>query len=191
MTGSFRNKGRAWSLWVASSVCLVCAAWLYFIISPEQKRVPAPPAVVISECREVGPGIRRIGSGYAVQFDVPMKEFTMGEGCTDAAPTACGIDLGPKNRKALMEISLLRPLRMSRIDALEVFSKQVEKRGILDAHGRTVGQDAWGCWSTGECWRKIKFPGGIVAEYGLVNESDARLFDAVISSACFSSRAGP
>jgi hypothetical protein len=164
------------------TVSVVASVWFFLL---PRKRNPSPPPVpVVSVCEELAPGMRRVGNRYGVQFAVPIKDFTAVEGTGDAIPIAHGFDLGPKSGKSLMSISLAAPLDNMAVDPIRVFSARVEKRVIFDDQRHTIGEDNWGYLSSGERWRKLHFRGRIAVGYGLVNESDAQLFDRVINSAC-------
>lgn len=43
----------------------------------------APPTIVVSACRDVAPGMRRITSDFGTQFDVSEKAFTVNAGTMD------------------------------------------------------------------------------------------------------------
>ena len=95
---------------IATLVILVpSTAYFHFFVNLNKK--PLAPAVpVISVCKELAPGMRRIGNRYGIQFDVPTKYFTVQEGWGDAIPVEHGFGLSPKNGQALLGISLERPL---------------------------------------------------------------------------------
>lgn len=164
---------------------LICAASIYFSFSCAREGPLAPAVPAVAPCKGLAPGMKRIGNRNGIQFDVSVKEFTIHEGCSDAAPVRCAFGLSTNNR-SLMEIWVQGPLREPGVDPRKVFSKHIEKRSIFDDHGRVIGEDVWGYLDRGERWRRAEFPGSVAAEYRLINESDATLFDTVISSACFS-----
>jgi len=177
-----------WSTpWVFAALltALICAVSIYVLFFPLGKNQLAPAVPVISACKELAPGMRRIGNRYGIQFDVPKNEFTFGEGRSDAGPLVGGFDLSTKNGHSLLVISTRRPLENVAIDPVRVMSKHVEKRTILDDKGLPIGEDNWGYLSSGERWRKVQFQGMVAARYSLVSETEARLFDQVINSACF------
>lgn len=155
-----------------------------YVLLPFRYHSPSPPVPVLRACQDAAPGMERIGNNNGVQFDVSAKDFTIGEGWSDAAPLTHGFDLCPKNGKSLMSIELGKPLDNMAVDPIRVFSVRVESRSVFNDKGQVIGEDSWGYLSSGERWRNIHFRGRVAVKYGLVSESDARLFDRVINSAC-------
>jgi len=97
-----------WSTpWVFAALltALICAVSIYVLFFPLGKNQLAPAVPVISACKELAPGMRRIGNRYGIQFDVPKNEFTFGEGRSDAGPLVGGFDLSTKNGHSLLVIS--------------------------------------------------------------------------------------
>jgi hypothetical protein len=128
--------------------------------------------------------MRRIGNSSGVQFDVPAKDFAIGEGWSDTPPFTHGFGLGLKDGKSLMNIELEKPLDNMAVDPIRVFSAHIERRSVFDDKGQVIGEDNWGYLTTGERWRNIHFRGRVAVKYGLVSQSDAQLFDQIINSAC-------
>jgi len=185
MTKLFPVRSRRLSLIVTSGTLLLSAVCIYLFMH-SSKRPPTPAVPVVSACKELTPGMRRIGEGYGLQFDVPAKDFVIHEGASDAPPLVHGFGLRPKGSESLLEISYgLRQGNMA-VDPTRVFSTHVEKRNIPNDKGRTIGDDEWGYLSSGERWRQIRLWGGDSVKYGLVSQKEAELFDRVISSACLS-----
>jgi hypothetical protein len=147
---------------------------------------------VVSKCKELAPGMTRIGDQYGLQFDALLTNFAIHEGTSDTIPVVHGFRLRLKNTESALEISFgQRPLKNMAIDPVRIFSKHVEQRSIFDDQGHSIGEDYWGYLNTGGCWRQARFfKGGVVAEYGFVNEKEAELFNQVISSACLLSASG-
>ena len=89
-------------------IVLLFAGLAYLEFSREAKPIP-PSLPDVSSCGGLRPGMRRIGEmGFqdvGFRFDVPMEDFTIHEGCTDAGPPICGFDIRPKNSTAWSSIS--------------------------------------------------------------------------------------
>lgn len=180
-------------LWlnVTAAVILLSLVSIYVFMHVSKKPI-TPGVPVVSVCKELVPGMRRIGDRNGLQFDVPVRNFTVHEGWSDAAPFTHGFDLRPQNSESLLDISLGgRRLENAEADPRQVFSTHVEKRTIFNDKGRAIGKDDWGYLKSGERWRKVQFGGGDGAGYGFVNEKDAELFDQIINSACFLPSPGP
>jgi hypothetical protein len=136
--------------------------------------------------------MRRIGNRSGIQFDVPTKDFMLWEGGEDLPPLEGSFDLSPKNGQnshSVLNIFLEQPPRPMTM-AIGAFAR-IEKRPVLDDQGHVVGEDTWGYQSSEKRWRTVEFPGFVAAQYSLINGTDARLFDSVISSACLAPAAGP
>ena len=181
-------------------IVLLFAGLAYLEFSPRARPNP-PPLPNVSSCAELGPGMRRIGEQMGFQdvgfrFDVPTKDFTIHEGCTDASPLICGFDIRPKSSTAWLSISWGEETTERKPpDPILDSSENVEKRRILDDQRRLIGEESWGYWGQGERWRRVHLLGWIQARYGSKNatdvpgygsvrERDAALFDQIINSAC-------
>jgi hypothetical protein len=64
-------------------------------------------------------------------------------------------------------------------------SESSAQRNVLDAQGKPIGIDGTGKIENYGAWRILSLPGQEVVEYDAVSPATARLFDAVIDSACF------
>jgi hypothetical protein len=198
-------------LTVAMAAGLLCVAYFYFVIT---KKPLAPKAPVVSSCKKLEPGMKRVGGQYGIQFDIPEENFRIDEWAEDAPPGAETFGLRPKNVTSYLFIdfgpAMIQsnpktrigvPVPQALIDSSSSggstsISGHVEKRKILNDQGNPVGEDSWGYWNRGERWRRVYFREGLVvarygavnekdaASYGSVHENDAELFDQVISSVC-------
>ena len=194
---------------------LAGAAYLQF--SPGEKPV-APFIPAVSSCEELRPGMRRIteqgmreiGEQESLQFEVPVKDFTIHEGCTDAGPIICGFGIRPKNSTAWLSISWGEEMDQTRfpypnpiLDSLDkdkTDKDKTDRRTVLDDKRKPIGGESWGYWGQGERWRRIHLLGWVnarygsknekdIPSYGSVHERDAALFDQIINSACLQSNA--
>ena len=130
-------------------IVLLFAGLAYLEFSREAKPIP-PSLPDVSSCGGLRPGMRRIGEmGFqdvGFRFDVPMKDFTIHEGCTDAGPPICGFDIRPKNSTASVEhlvgrrVGCRRSLRTTILDS----SDNVETRRILNDQRRPIGEESSG-----------------------------------------------
>jgi hypothetical protein len=70
--------------------------------------VASPPKPVVSACKELPPGMRRIGAKlrdrYMLQFDVPETEAVIRESTSDA-PLVYGFDIKPRGSESRLEVS--------------------------------------------------------------------------------------
>jgi hypothetical protein len=182
MRSSHAAKARLWLI-VTIGVIVFCAAYFHVVAS---KKPLAPTVPVVSVCKGLEPGMRRIGDQYGFQFDVAANDFTVHEGTTDMPPFEHGFRLRPKNSGSILDITFdQRPMKSMAVDPALTFAKHSEKRSIVDYAGQPIGEDYWGYLNTGERWRQVRlFKGGVVAKYGFVRKKEAELFDRVISSAC-------
>jgi hypothetical protein len=185
---------------VVTVILLACVAYLEFF--RDQKPL-APAVAIVSNCGELKPGIRRIGD-YGFQFDVPKNNFITHESWGDMPPGPHGYGLRPKNSTSQLDISwhsqTMKFGGVPEIPALTSFG-DVEKRRIVDNKGNVIGEDSWGYWES-ERWRRVHLLGWIaasygsrnkseLASYGSVHETDAALFDGIISSTCRLSAPNP
>jgi hypothetical protein len=181
---SSERPPRSRFLLAVGSVVLLVACFYLVVRKPA-----APPALVVSDCKKSGPGMRSIGDLNGFQFDVTEKDFSISEGTQDAPPFAHGFVLRPRNSAAVFNIGEEFPIESIDTYPARVFSKDFEKRGIFDSAGHRIGEDYWGYLDTGERWRQIRlFKGSVVAKYGLVDKKEAEMFDGIASSVCFLSR---
>ncbi len=180
-----------------TAIVILFAGLAYLEFAPGEKPLPLPPFLAaVSSCRELGPGMRRIGEQVGFQFDVPIRDFTVHEGSTDAPPPIHGFDIRPKNSTAYLSISWGEETTERRPpDPILDSSDNIQKRTVLDDNGKTIGEESWGYWGQGERWRRVHLLGWLqlrygsknereVPSYGSVHERDAALFDQIINSAC-------
>lgn len=178
---------------VTIAFLIVCLGFFRFFTNADKKSpsVASPPIPVVSACKELPPGMRRIGAKpgdrYMLQFDVPETEVLIREDVSDAPPIVYGFGLKPKGSESRLWISYGSQRQDIAADRARESSSQVVKRIIFDDKGHTVGEDEWGYQDTEKRWRRARFQGWVTAEYGLVNEKEAKLFDRLLSSACLSS----
>jgi hypothetical protein len=157
--------------------------------SKKPPTVATPLLPVVSVCKEVAPGMSRIGARpgdrYMLQFDVPVKSVSVHEGGQDAPPFAYGFGLRPQaGGESFLEISYGPLSDWPDVDRKRSASKRIVKRTIVDDQGRSVGEDDWGYLEPERRWRRARFQGWVQGEYGFVNAKDAALFDEIIKSAC-------
>ena len=180
-------------------IVILFAGLAYLEFSGEAKPIP-PSLPDVSGCGGLGTGMRRIGEmGFqdvGFRFDVPIKDFTIHEGCTDAGPPICGFDIRPKNSTAWLSISWGEETTERKPpDPILDSSDNVEMRRIRNDQRRLIGEESWGYWGQGERWRRVHLLGSVqarygsknerdVPSYGSVHERDAALFDQIINSAC-------
>jgi hypothetical protein len=175
---------------------MLCAGLAYLEFSPDEK--PLPPSLpAVSSCRELEPGMRRIGEQVGgFQFDVPIKDFTISQGSTDAPPLVHGFEISPKNSTAHLNISWGEgTTEMVPPDPIRDSSDNAEKQRVLDGNRKPIGEESWGYWGKGERWRRAHLLAWLqvrygsknerdLPSYGSVHERDAALFDQIINSAC-------
>lgn len=159
-------------------------------MKPQTADTPLIP--VISVCKEVAPGMNRIGARpgdrYMVQFDVPVKSVSVHEGDQDMPTFAYGFGIRPQaGSQSLLEISYGPQRNWPDVDRKRAASARMVKRAIVDDQGRSVGEDDWGYLDPDRRWRRTRFQGWVEAEYGFVSGRDADLFDEIIKSACLQS----
>lgn len=175
-----KDSYRIWVL-IGIVVALICAGLFILVRS---KNPQAPPVPVISDCKPLATGMRRVGSGPGIQFDVLTSGFRISEGATDAAPFIHGFDVKEKTGLSALQIDFGPAGALVDVDPAATFSTHVERRTIFDNHRKPVGQDTWGYLSSGERWRRVHLKGFAHLKYGLVQANEAERFDQVISSAC-------
>jgi hypothetical protein len=149
------------------------------------RKVPVAPKVpVVSACKELRPGMARIGEQQGFQFDVAAKDFVISEGTQDMPPFEHGFGLHSKDGGSGLGITF-RHFETPLVDPAPTFLEHTEKQNIVDYTGRVVGVDRWGYLSTGERWREVRlFRGSVLAKYEFINQKEAEPWDRVISSAC-------
>jgi hypothetical protein len=183
-----------------TAILLLFAAYLQ--LSPKKGR-PDPRPIVVSNCGDPKPGMRRIGEKYGFQFDVPLESFKIVEGAGDAPGEGHGYFLPLRNGPSSLDISWGPEMSDSHQGGVPIPQALISlehaharERSILDNKGNPIGMDSWGYLDSGTLWRRVRLPGSVAAEYGSVTEKDvanygfvheenAEIFDHVISSACF------
>lgn len=173
--------------WVLIGILVpsICAISLLVFVRSNKPR--APLAQVISDCKPLVAGSKRLGDGPGIQFEVSTDEFTIREGTTDAAPFIHSFDLKQKTGSSKMQIDYGPAAALAAVDPAVVFSSDVQKRTIFNSSGKPVGQDTWGYLSSGERWRRVHFKGFVHVKYDFVQAKEAERFDRVINSACVAS----
>jgi len=209
LQGGQRNRMRSYHAmrgpwpWFIAITAFVLLFSTYLLLHAGKKPV-APEVPVVSGCKKLGPGMRRIGR-FGFQFDIPVEGYTITNFDSDAPPVY-GFRLRPPNSGSFLDLSWgpevgiegMRPA----VDPALIFSGPVENRKILDDAGNPVGEDSWGYWDNREFWRRVRLRGSVVARYGPINRGDvasygsvhqreAELFDQIINSACIGSSPAP
>ncbi len=173
-----------------------------YLLLHGDKRPVSPTLPVISSCKKLGPGMRRIEVGpVKFHFDVLVQRFTVKCGVPDTPVGPYGgCTAQTRSRASFLDISWDPKANMEsmqpRLDPALIYSSPVVNRKVLDNGGNTVGEDSWGYWGNGEFWRRVRLRGSLVAgygsikpadvaSYGSVHQEDAKLFDQVINSICF------
>ena len=184
-------------------VFVLSAAYFSYFVLYKKPLVPAP--LTVSDCKELKPGMRRITEVYPFQpngpasgfhFDVPVEDFTIREGMSDAPPFLHGFGIRHRDG-ASMSIHQIDTESLGRIPIPPALidSGPVEKQNVLDEQGNIVGEDSWGYLESGELWRRVRLRGRIVVSYGVLREKDvaiygsvraqdAERFDRIIGSVC-------
>jgi hypothetical protein len=168
-------------------------AYLQFASDGKPITPPAFPAV--SNCKELRPGMRRIGERQGFQFDLPIRDLTITEGWGDTPAAEHVFDIKLNNSKAHLMLSSGSSIPLIPPDP--ILASAGQERKILDKRGNMIGEDSWGHWGQGERWRHVRFrESGLVdasygskneaeiPSYGSVHERDAAIFDQIIDSAC-------
>jgi hypothetical protein len=176
---------------VTLSFLVLCLAYFHFHTNGDKKplTVAVPPIPVVSVCKELASGMKRIGASpgdrYMLQFDIPVNEVRVHEGAADMPPFEYGFGIRPQaGGESLLRITYGPQQNSMDVDRRRASSVRIVKRIIVDGQGRSVGEDDWGYPDPEKRWRRARFQGWVEAEYGFVNKKDADLFDQVINSAC-------
>jgi len=188
---------------------LSIVAYLALRRPPPSPYPPPPPPVVVSECHALPSGTYRLETNaldtLEIQFDVPDATFAINTWLPDVPPITPEYRVTPKKGGAnTMEVAnghtdfgetlrrawpfltahFDRALPPEPLDSLNGYGE----RDVRDVHGDVVGKDRWGYVRNGDRWRLVKSFGGEEAGYPPTPEKEARLFDQIISSACYSPR---
>jgi hypothetical protein len=174
--------GRRWLTVCVGLLVVASSMYIYFRFA---RNPQSPSVLVVSNCKVLQPGMRRMGDRGGYQFDALGADFEIIEGTQDAGP-GHGFDLRPTNSTALLTISFGSDLGRGPIDADPnlVFSERYYKRRIFDNKGQLIGEDYWGYLDRQKIWRRIHLKGFVYLNYANTNEIDAERFDQVINSAC-------
>jgi hypothetical protein len=153
------------------------------------KKPHAPAIIVVSECKSTSLDMKRIQVGDNLAFFATDNTSARKGQTDDTPPFTQRFCLRAKDAKSLLTISLHPSEGFNGappIDPMIVFSEYSERRHVVDGTGRrTIGEDYWGYLDSEKRWRKIRLE-GVSAEYGAVAKSEARTYDRILSSACFS-----
>jgi hypothetical protein len=172
-----------WTVFAISTAIFIAAALVYFFSA--RSPTPVPPVFVISVCRPLAAGRRRIGSNRTIQFDIPESGFKVSSEMYDMPPGQWLFGIRLKDGTANLEMSDGKiPSARELESALPVFSEHVEKRDIYGSQGNRIGDDRWGYLKSGERWRYIKFVWGDEVGYRATRIDKAKVLDQVITSAC-------
>jgi hypothetical protein len=189
----------AWLISTLGGAVMVSAIAAYLVLRHPSPPPSPPPAIVVSACRDLAPGMRRVG--FDTHFDVPETGFNLRIGRNDMPPQVFYCVRVKNGTADTMEMSS-GPLLFEAVwsSAYPVFSDRVDpalasgplgspngyqERDVRNVHGRVVGQDRWGHFKKGERWRLVKFVSGERVGYPPTPDNEAQLFDQIISSACF------
>lgn len=189
-----RNSWRVFPVWLISAIAvavMVCLIAGYLALRHPGPPATPPPTVVVSDCRDVAPGVRRIGRDLSIKFDIPVSRlaFDSGETGWSDRPNRQHYDIAFQDQSSItMRIEVWPYFNLNRNLQLAwpKFSERVEERDVRNAHGGVVGKDHWGVWNDGKRWRLVIFAGREEVGYLPTPAKEADLFDQVISSACFS-----
>lgn len=169
---------------VALGMLLCCGAYLYFLA---MKKPRTPPIIVVSKCKLPSVGMQRIQVGDNFTFLVSASTLISKGQMDDTPPFTERFCLKAKNSKSILTVSLhdAEGFGGAPVDPMLVFSEHSERRHVVDATGRVVGEDYWGYLDPEKLWRKIHLE-GVSAKYGPVTKSEAQYYDRILSSVCFS-----
>lgn len=183
------SESRPW-LFVSTGVITLLVAlggYLYLSRTRTVPKTPTVPVPVVSTCKDSSPGTRRVGAKagdrYMLQFSVPEARVRIRDGVTDAPPLIYGFDIRLQGDESLLTISY-GPPSSAGVDPARGTYSRVEKRVVVDDAGHSVGEDDLRYLNTGARSRSVLFQGWVTAQYRSVSETDARLFDQIINSAC-------
>jgi len=164
---------------------LLCSgAYLCFVAV--NKPLP-PPIVVVSACKSPSATMQRIQVGDSFSFFAVPTEFICRGQMDDTPPFTERFCVKPKCGGSALVIFLRDSEGFYRapVDPMIVFSGYSERRHVVDDRGIVIGEDHWGYWDRNRYWRKVHLR-RITAKYGPVTKSEARNYDRILSSACFS-----
>jgi hypothetical protein len=200
------TKGRQLQ-WITPMVGLAFVFLAYLFVHSHKKPV-APAVPVVSSCKKLAPGMRRMGPEWrrtgpvVFQFDVPTEGFVIEAGASDMPSD--GFTLIPRNSESFLNITWDDPgnemLQKRPPVPPALLSGPAVNRKVLTDEGLPVGEDSWGYWDDTEFWRRVRLRGdvvarygsikpGEVASYGSVHQKEAEIFDRIINSVCVTSGA--
>ncbi|MFZ0466489.1 MAG: carboxypeptidase-like regulatory domain-containing protein [Candidatus Acidiferrales bacterium] len=145
---------------------------------------PATDGLVLRPCGPPKPGERKIGSGeYGLQFAVAKHAVKILGGKPDTDYVRYVVK--PKKSQSSLEL-WFGPYAMSSEPEEEQFEKSANfvQRSLVLPNGGAIGMDSWGQLPDGTHWRQMAMLGS-GARYTDVAAEDAKLFDEIINSACF------
>jgi flagellar basal body-associated protein FliL len=107
------RQPRLWLIILVVTIAFltVCLGYFRFFTNAVKKSpsVASPPIPVVSVCKELPPGMRRIGANpgdrYMLQFDIPETEVLIREGVSDVPPIVYGFRIKPKGSESRLWIS--------------------------------------------------------------------------------------
>jgi len=195
MTRKLRQVLPMWLIFTLLGAGILSPIAAYLLLR-HPPRPSLPPAIVVSNCGDLAPGVRRAGfTRWAMKFDVPEAGFTLQSQLLDmpieTLHCVC-ITHSAANGALLISESRI-PGERELQSQWPVFSERVEERDVRNTSGRVAGKDRWGYFRSGaqwKCWRLVTFAAGGEAGYLPTPPEVAQLFDQVISSACFSAATG-
>jgi hypothetical protein len=183
-SGTKQNLLRKLLKWLGATavgLVLICSIVFYLV---RIRTSHAPIAIVVSACRDLDPGVRRIRADFGTQFDISETAFVVKSGVQDMPP-GVNYSVIPKDSTARLVITSNDTWKEVE-DAFPAFSEDLHERNIRGANGRSVGMDRWGSLKSGERWRFVKFFNRDAVAYLPTAPKEAILLDRVISSACLS-----
>jgi hypothetical protein len=150
---------------------------------PDEKK-PAAGDMLVPACSKPGPDLRRIGSQFGPQFDVPTQQANILGGKTDVDYVRYVIKA--KTGDGYLEL-WFGPSAFSTTPDRETLVNSVftRERNVIDAGGRKIGRDTLGKFKNGRRWRhtSVYSTGADGARYEAGSEN-APLFDKIIDSVC-------
>jgi hypothetical protein len=174
------SKLPKWLLPTLAGVILFSSVVFYLSLMRDPH---APTAIVVSACRDVAPGMRRVSSDFGTQFDLSEKAFAVNIGIQDMPP---GKFYTVKLRDSGASLVIWHDDGVwgDLKNTFPVFSRHIKERNIPGAKERSVGTDRWGYLKSGERWRYVAFSSGDAIGYRPTLPKEAVLFDQVMDSAC-------
>jgi hypothetical protein len=171
-------------------ITLLLLATSYFVQCGEAPKTQAKSgnsaeAMVVPICSVPGPQLRRIGSKFGLQFDVPKREVEVLGGKPDVDYVRYVIK--PKTGQGYLEL-WFGPYAFNSNPEKELLSKSVssQKRDVVGTSGEPMGTDSSGKLQTGEFWRHAFFLiSGMNGARFKAGQENTPLFNRIIDSACY------